>query len=310
MNERFVLCRDFRRGCQGRVVLSCRGFGKPTLMQYRIGEFADLGGVSTKTLRYYDQLGLLRPAALDARTRYRRYAGSQLRELSAILALRDLGLSLAEIRAFLAKTRSPADRRALLLRLRQNMQYTIEKAAQSLLSIDAVLDQEIDQPGAWARAVPVVMKSRRAMRVASLRTEMTNYAETEVLRVERELLRALPAESLGAARGVLWQRCAGSGSLIAEPFAEIRHDLPRRSFYDLKNLPPVVAACAFCGNDDAAAEQTYRAINAWMSDRGFFLAGPKREIYLDDLLEIQFPLNRVLSNASTSSTLSPSFQSA
>jgi hypothetical protein len=31
--------------------------------QYRIGEFADLGGVSAKTLRFYDEIGLLRPVA-------------------------------------------------------------------------------------------------------------------------------------------------------------------------------------------------------------------------------------------------------
>lgn len=260
-------------------------------MHYRIGEFAELSGVSTKTLRHYDKVGLLRPAAVDARTRYRCYATAQLRELSWILALRDLGLSLPEIRAFVTRTGSRADRRALLLRLRQSTQHTIEKATQSLNHIDAALDQEIDQPGAWTRAVPVVMKRRRAMRVASLRAEMKDYAEADVLRLERELLGALPAESLGAVRGVLWQRCAGSGSLIAEPFAEIRHDLPRRSFYDLKDLPPVMAACAFSSNDNAAADQAYRAINTWMSTRGFSLAGPKREIYLDDMLEIQFPLN-------------------
>lgn len=260
-------------------------------MEYRIGEFAELSGVSTKTLRHYEKMGLLRPAAVDARTRYRCYATAQLRDLASILALRDLGLSLPEIRAFLAKTGSRTDRRTLLLRLRQSTQNTIEKATQSLNHINAVLDQEIDQPGAWMRAVPVVMKRRRGMRVASLRTEMKNYTEADVLRLERELLGALPSKCLGAVRGVLWQRSAGSGSLIAEPFAEITHDLPCRRSYDLKNLPPVMAACAFCSNDDAAAEQAYRAINTWMSTRGFSVAGPKREIYLDDMLEIQFPLN-------------------
>jgi DNA-binding transcriptional MerR regulator len=38
-------------------------------MRYRIGEFAALSGVSVKTLRFYDQIGLLQPALVDARTR-------------------------------------------------------------------------------------------------------------------------------------------------------------------------------------------------------------------------------------------------
>ena len=77
-----------------------------TRVRYRIGEFAELSGVSAKTLRHYDKLGLLRPAAVDSRTRYRGYTAAQLRELSSILALRDLGLSLTEIRAFVSKAGS------------------------------------------------------------------------------------------------------------------------------------------------------------------------------------------------------------
>ena len=259
-------------------------------MQYRIGEFAELGGVSTKTLRHYDKVGLLRPAFVDSRTRYRCYTAMQLRELSSILALRDLGLSLPEIRIFLSRAGSSADRRALLLRLRQSAQDRMVKAAHALDSVDAALAENIDQPGVLARTVPVVMKRRRGMRIASLRAEFKTYVETDVLRVERELLSALPPASLGAARGVMWQRCARSGSLLAEPFVEIRRHVPRRSFYDLKDLPPVTAACAFSNDNEMAAEQTFRAINTWMSARGYFLEGPKREIYLDGMLEIQFPL--------------------
>ena len=51
-----------------------------------------------------------------------------------------------------------------------------------------------------------------------------------------------------------------------------------------------MTACAFSGNDDAAADQAYHAINIWMSARGFSLGGPKREFHLDGMLEIQFPL--------------------
>ena len=72
-------------------------------MQYRIGEFARLGGVSIKTLRYYDAIGLLRPAAIDARTQYRRYASRQLQELAKILELKNLGASLGDIRRVIGR---------------------------------------------------------------------------------------------------------------------------------------------------------------------------------------------------------------
>lgn len=259
-------------------------------MPYRIGEFAELGGVSTKTLRHYEREGLLRPAAVDARTRYRRYAATQLRDLASILALRDLGLSLPEIRAFLARSGTRSDRRSLLLRLRQSTNHTIAKATQALDHIDAVLDQFDNQSDAWARTIPVIIKRVPAMRVASVRVELKVYDELQVQRFERELFGSLPSDSLGTVRGVLWRRCSGSDLLEAEPFTEICHEPPRRSFYGLKDLPPVVAACAFSSTDDATAEQAYGSIRSWMSTRGFALAGQKREIYLDHMLEIQFPL--------------------
>lgn len=260
---------------------------------YRIGEFAELTGVSPKTLRHYDKMGLLRPAVVDVRTRYRCYATAQLRELSSILALRDLGLSLPEVRAFIARTGSCTDCQALLLRLRQRTKHAIERATESLSHIDAVLNQGLEQPGARMLTVPVMMKRCRAMSVASLRAEIQSYAEADILRLERQLMDAVPSESLGATRGVLWQRRAGSDYLIAEPFVEIRYRIPRCSFYDLQDLPPVTVACAFSSNDDTAAEDAYRAINIWMSVRGLSLASPKREICLGDMLEIQFPLNRL-----------------
>jgi effector-binding domain-containing protein len=138
------------------------------------------------------------------------------------------------------------------------------------------------------RTVPVVMKRRRPIRVASVRAKVKTYED--ILQFEHELLGALPSESIGAARGVLWHRCADSGYLEGEPFLEIKHQLPRRSFYDLKDLPSATLACAYSGVDNDAAEQAYDAIRNWMAIRGFALGGPKREIYLDQMLEIQFPL--------------------
>lgn len=259
-------------------------------MPYRIGEVAALSGVSAKTLRHYEKVGLLRPAAVDVRTGYRRYGAPQLRDLASILALRDLGFSLTEIRVFLARSVTRAERLALLLRLRANTQHTLEAAARSLIHIDAVLDEFDHQLDAWASTIPVIVKRLPILRVASLRIQLEAYDEAVVQRLERELSTSLPTDSLGAVRGVLWRRCAGSDSLEAEPFIEVRHEIPRRSFYELQDLPSVTAACAFSSTDDADAEHAYSAIRKWMATRGLELAGPKREIYRDHMLEIQFPL--------------------
>jgi len=63
-----------------------------------IGEFARASRLSAKALRLYDELGLLRPAVVDERNGYRRYAPGQLERARLVAWLRRIGMPLAEIR--------------------------------------------------------------------------------------------------------------------------------------------------------------------------------------------------------------------
>ncbi|MBU3061696.1 MerR family transcriptional regulator [Nocardia sp. NEAU-G5] len=65
-------------------------------MSWSIAEVARMSGVTARTLRHYDQVGLLEPAWVGANS-YRYYEEEQLLRLQQILVLRELGLSLAEI---------------------------------------------------------------------------------------------------------------------------------------------------------------------------------------------------------------------
>lgn len=64
---------------------------------FKIGEFSKLTQVSIRMLRYYDEMGLLKPAEIDPVTNYRLYATEQIPVLNKIIFLRDLGFPVAEI---------------------------------------------------------------------------------------------------------------------------------------------------------------------------------------------------------------------
>lgn len=68
----------------------------------KIGEFAALNNVTTKMLRYYDELGLLKPASTDAVTGYRSYDADQTPRLDWILILKDLEFPLGDIHTMLS----------------------------------------------------------------------------------------------------------------------------------------------------------------------------------------------------------------
>jgi len=64
---------------------------------FRIGEFSKLTQVSIRMLRYYDEVGLLKPAEVDKWTGHRMYSVTQIPRLNRILYLRDSGFLVSEI---------------------------------------------------------------------------------------------------------------------------------------------------------------------------------------------------------------------
>lgn len=253
-------------------------------MQYRIGEFAELSGVPAKTLRFYDEIGLLRPANVDPRTGYRFYLPKQLEQFASIVALRDLGVPLARLRDLTCKPKSAEERRRVLRDLRNTLTQSIQAANQSLEWIDAALNElnKSEDP------VSVVVKRQPAVLVASIRSRVQTYSDIEHL--EQELFAEVPEESRGNLQGVLWHHCADSGYIEGEAFVALRRRVPRRSVFDVTQLPPATFACAYSPSDDTGYERVYEAIQRWMSLRGYRLAGPQRETYLHGMLELQFPL--------------------
>ena len=68
--------------------------------KFTIGEFAKLKNITSETLRYYDRIGLLKPIKTDEKTGYRYYSILQYERLSTILELRQLGMSIEEIKKY------------------------------------------------------------------------------------------------------------------------------------------------------------------------------------------------------------------
>jgi hypothetical protein len=177
------------------------------------------------------------------------------------------------------------ERSQLLCRLRADALRSLASTRRSLDWIEL----ELEDAGPAIGETPIVLKERRAVRIASIRARLGSYAE--ITAMERDLARALRPALAGELRGVLWHRCEASGSIEGEPFVEVRGRTPRGAGFELRQLPCAHVASAYCESDDAAAVRTYDAIDRWIHRHALRLNGPKREIYVGPLLEIQFPVH-------------------
>ncbi|HEX4716528.1 MAG TPA: helix-turn-helix domain-containing protein [Ktedonobacteraceae bacterium] len=105
----------------------------------KIGDFSKLSYVSIKTLRYYDEMGLLKPISIDCETGYRYYAVSQLSRLNRILALKDPGFSLQQIGQVLNEGVSSEQLRGMLRLKRAELHWHDDEHKTSAIDSEAVI---------------------------------------------------------------------------------------------------------------------------------------------------------------------------
>ena len=106
-----------------------------------IGQFAALHGINKKTLMWYDEIGLFKPAAINPENGYRCYNYHQSPILETILLLRELDVSIVEIQAFM-KNRS-AENLKQLLDEKIEMGETLDEILHMAGGLDSLYEADI-----------------------------------------------------------------------------------------------------------------------------------------------------------------------
>lgn len=106
----------------------------------KISEFAEMNQVSSKMLRYYDEIGLLKPSRVDADTGYRSYDAEQSHYLNWILVLKNLDFTLNEIKMLL---QGPLESGQIIHRLihkRIEIANALNEQVQKKIAVDKLID--------------------------------------------------------------------------------------------------------------------------------------------------------------------------
>jgi DNA-binding transcriptional MerR regulator len=275
---------------------------------FRIGEFAQIAQVSGRQLRFYDQLGLLRPAHTDPQTGYRYYSIRQLPRLNSILALKELGLSLEQIAPLLTNEISPGELRAMLAMKRAQLAQSLSEEQARLRHIESRIAQ-IDSQGG-IEDFDVVLKPVPSTPFLSLRSSFDGM--DEVVPMVRAIAEA-GTKQLGSALRDKLIVIARNDEEDEKLDLEIGFSLTRPSNANVRiagsrvlqagELPaePAMATIVRPGTN-AASHASFGAVGTWIEANGYEIAGPCREVFLEPitdppgfegaLVEIQFPVRR------------------
>ncbi|MBE5961244.1 MAG: MerR family transcriptional regulator [Lachnospiraceae bacterium] len=107
----------------------------------KIGELAGFFGISVKALRIYEKMGILKPAFVDSQTGYRYYHPEQVQQLNALIELKQLGFSLAEIKNLLEGGMTNDAFMEALVHKKMAFQNAISAAENKIDAIDKITER-------------------------------------------------------------------------------------------------------------------------------------------------------------------------
>jgi DNA-binding transcriptional MerR regulator len=259
---------------------------------FTIGDFARHGRVSVRMLRHYDAIGLLRPAKVDPASSYRFYEASQLARLNRIIALKDLGFTLEQVRAILDEQVSAGELRGML-RLRQaELQSQIAADAARLAQVEARL-RIIEMEGAMP-ANDIQIKQIPAVRVAQLTATAARLEPGFITPVIRPLYEELGSR-LGqagltpAGPAIAYYRDAtdeegvpdGEG-VVVHATLPVSADPGSVDGLEFIDLPEISQAATIVHHGSMAnIMATIQTLARWIDEHGYRSSGYPREVYLE-----------------------------
>lgn len=244
-----------------------------------IGEFSRISNVTVKTLRYYDEIGLLKPAQVNRGTGYRYYTVEQLKSILFINRLKRYGFSLEEIARVSA---APYDDSLLRTLIRQKRQL-LQEQLQAQHMVLGQLEQDLQnlERGitimAYYDEIPVKLVDRAPMNILFTRQK-------------------LDVSEYGKYIGKLYERIAREKLTPQGPPMSIFHD---EAFdpanYDMEIAVPVqdvvkgtrelqggLCAMATLRGPYSELPAIYAKIQEWMEAEGYTIANPPYELYITD----------------------------
>ncbi|MDS2172302.1 MerR family transcriptional regulator [Nesterenkonia sp. CL21] len=243
-----------------------------------IGAFAQVGQVTHRMLRHWDQVGLLVPAHVDPGTGYRSYDPEQLDRLHRIVALRQLGFGIEEISTLLEDGLDAGDLARMLGRRRHELEREHRIASERLADVERrlhLIEEENAMP-----AVEIVTKSLPALRLA---------ARTATVRDQPEVA-GLVGPAFDAVAAVIGHIPGALETPVASYSLDERglhvivgyaYDGEPRDGVEIVSLPAVEKAfCSTHLGEISGIASSWQALHAETVARGAAPSGPCRELYL------------------------------
>jgi DNA-binding transcriptional MerR regulator len=267
---------------------------------YSIGQFSKINRVTTKALRHYEKVGILLPEKVDEWTGYRYYSSKQLPRLSQIITLKQMGMSLTDIKEIL--TRPKALESFLKLQV-ETISQNIQAEQVKLSHVNSYLKR---LKGEKMMAYHPVLKPLSECIVASMRFIAPSYDSyfEKIPKMGEEMKRlgavcSEPAYCFNLYHDGEYKE-KDIDVEVCEAVVDFCEDSETVKFKKIEGVKE--ALCVFHKGPYDLLPDAYNFALQWIEDKGYEIIDPPRESYIDGiwnkedqadwLTELQIPVKK------------------
>ncbi len=263
---------------------------------YKIGDFSSMSKTTIKALRYYEKEGLLKPVYIDQNTGYRYYETSQLVEISKIISLRQIGLSIKDIKNIL----NGYDMKNILNKRKKEIEQNLTIYDTQLSKINYLLEENNMKNEIFIKEIPsyIVYYSDGIISDFSKIPEFVLERGEECAKANSNLKCITPNYCYISYLDGEYKE-ENIKIRYAEAVEEFGEETKQIKFM---KTTPVTAVCIYHKGSYENLRQSYNIILKYIEDNGYEIIDNVRECYIDGcwnkdnsddyLTEIEFPVRK------------------
>ena len=263
---------------------------------YKIGDFSSMSKTTIKALRYYEKEGLLKPVYIDQNTGYRYYETSQLVEISKIISLRQIGLSIKDIKNIL----NGCDMKIILNKRKKEIKENLTIYTTQLSKINYLLEENNMKNEIFIKEIPsyIIYYSDGIISDFSKIPEFVLQAGAECAKANPNLKCITPNYCYVSYLDGEYKE-ENIKIRYAEAVEEFGEETKQIKFM---KTTPVTAVCIYHKGSYENLRQSYNIILKYIEDNGYEIIDNVRECYIDGcwnkdnsddyLTEIEFPVRK------------------
>lgn len=263
---------------------------------YRIGMFSKMNQVTIKALRYYDEVGLLRPRFIDPDNGYRYYSSSQLEPLHRLMALRRIGYSIEEIK----RVQDGESEQRILQKKKQQLMKEISERMSMLSQIEGYLQQEEENYHMVIKRLPEVIVASTRKVIPDFNALFSLAPEMGAAMEKAGCVCAVPDYCFNIYHDNEYRE-ENIDIEVCEAVTEMKEDVGDLKFKCFAEVPEAV--CTMHKGSYANIPKAYAAAIKFVEDNGYEIIDSPRESYIDGLwnkereeewlTEIQIPVKKI-----------------